>query len=258
MAPDRFLPAQEPVAPTTQEPIAPTPGSLLAPKPAPAPPPPLWSGEGSLSYVQTTGNSENQTLGAGFKLLYQPSLWKAEFRSAFVRTQADSVKSAERFNALLRGERSLGPRFAAFGRATVLRDVFSGIEAQESLEGGILYKLLESERQLFSVSAALGYTNENRVDPAPDRDFLAGRAAVAYRLKLGEASELTEDLDYLANFMRSDDWRVTHAAALSASVSKAFAVKLSHQLYYFHDPVPGKKSTDTTFLASLVVKWPVK
>jgi putative salt-induced outer membrane protein YdiY len=85
---------------------------------------------------------------------------------------------------------------------------------------------------------------------------MAGRAALSYRRKLGASSELSNDLDYMANFKESSDWRVTNVAALSASVSKVFALKLAHQLYYFHEPVPGKKSTDTTFVASLVVRWP--
>lgn len=243
------LQAQEPPAP-------PKPGSLLAPKAAPAPPPPRWSGEGSVSYVQTTGNSENQTLGAGFKLLHQPLPWKFELRSAFIRTESGDVKSAERLNALLRGERSLGDGLAVYGQASFLRDLFAGISAQKSIEAGLLYKLFESDRQLLTVSAALGYTGESRVSPAPGRDFLGGRTALSYRRKLGAASEFSNDVDYMANFKQSSDWRVTNVAGLSASVSKVLAVKLAHQLYYFHDAVPGKKGTDTTFLASLVVRWP--
>jgi len=36
---------------------------LHAADPAP-PPPPIWSGEGTLSYVQTGGNSDNKTFGS--------------------------------------------------------------------------------------------------------------------------------------------------------------------------------------------------
>jgi putative salt-induced outer membrane protein len=229
------------------------PAALGQGTPAPAP---LWSGEAGLSYVQTTGNSDNSTIGAGLKLGYLKGSWKTSFATAFVRTEADGVKSAEKFDLLLRSERALGDRVALYGQGAYLRDLFAGIDGQETFESGGLYKLAIGPKHFVSVSAALAYTAEQRPEPNPDRNFLGARGGLSYKWQISPGAGFTEDVSYLQSFQASEDGRVQHRATITASVNRIFSLKLAHELLYFRDPVPGKKSTDNTILASIVAKWP--
>ena len=61
--------------------------------------------DGSVSFVQTTGNSQNRSLGAGLNLVYQNAPWKVAFTAAFIETKADDVETSRKFAAALRGER---------------------------------------------------------------------------------------------------------------------------------------------------------
>lgn len=221
-----------------------------------APAPPLWSGEAGLSYVQTSGNSDSATLGAGLKLLRESGPWKVGFAGAFVRTETDDVKSAEKLDALLRAERALGERFAVYGQGSYLRDVFAGIDGQETFESGGLYKLAIGPRHFFSLSGALAYTAEQRAEPNPDRNFVGGRAGLSYKWQISANAAFTEDLSYLQSFKDSADGRILQKATITANINKIFAIKLGQELLYYRDPVPGKKSTDNTILASIVAKWP--
>ena len=232
------------------------PGVLLAqaPAPTPTPLPPIWSGEAGASFVQTTGNSQSRTFGAGLKLLYQCDPWKAEFKSAFIESSANDVESSRKFTAALRGERALGERFAVYGQGSYLRDLFAGIEGQEIAEAGGIYKLLTGPRHSLSVSAGFAYTWEQRLIP-PDLNFAGASAGFAYGWKISPTAEFTEEFNYLYDFEDSSDWRVNNAVSVTASITKVLALKLSHQLAYLNSPVPGKKSTDTTVLASLVAKF---
>jgi putative salt-induced outer membrane protein len=218
--------------------------------------PAVVSGEAGLSYVQTTGNSSNSTIGAGLKLLRQAGAWKTGLNTAFVRTESESVKTAERFDTALRAERGFGDGFAAYAQGSYLRNTFAGIEGQETFESGGLYKFANGPKQFFSASAALSYTAEQRIAPDRDRNFVGGRAALAYKWQLSASADFTEDLDYLQSFKESADGRLSHKAAVTANVSKIFALKLAHQLLYYNAPAPGKQKTDTTILASIVAKWP--
>ncbi len=222
------------------------------------PPPPLWSGEGTISYVQTGGNSSNKTFGGSLKVLYQPAPWKVELRTAFIRSETDEVVSANRFSGLLRGERALSEPVAVFAQVSYLRDLFAGIEDQVVLEGGATYRIVRGPKHLLSASAALGYADESRVAPNPARKFASGRASVSYHYKLSPTAEFGEDLDFLADLKDSGDWRANNTVSLTASLSKVLALKVGHQLAYLHQPVPGKETTDTTFMASIVAKWPAK
>src|SRR5687767_186973 len=71
------------------------------------PPPPEWSGEAGLSYVQTGGNTDTQTVGLSAKGLRQTRQWKAEARGAFLRTESADLVTAKKWTALGRGDRSL-------------------------------------------------------------------------------------------------------------------------------------------------------
>lgn len=218
--------------------------------------PPRWSGEAGLSFVRTTGNSSSSTLGAAFKLWRRDPLWKLGLTTALVRSKADELKTAERLDGALRVERGVGKRFAAYGQASYLRNAFAGIDGQENLEAGGLYKLATGPKHLLSLSGGLAYTSEQRVLPDADRDFAGLRAALAYRWQLGATSDFVENIDYLQSLRNVDDGRLTHRAAVTASLKGVFSMKLEHQLFYLKSPVLGKKQTDTTVLASLVAKWP--
>ena len=217
---------------------------------------PSWSGEAGLSYVQRTGNSDSSTFGAGLKLFREDEPWRMAFATAFIRTETDDVKSAERFDASLRGERGLGPRFALYSQGSYLRNIFAGIDGQEIFELGGLYELVKGPRHALAVSTALAYTAEQRLEPNPDRNFAGVRAGLAYKFQISSHAEFTEDASYLQSFESSADGRVTHRAALTASINDVFALKLVHDLLYLRDPVPGKKGADNTILASIVAKWP--
>jgi putative salt-induced outer membrane protein YdiY len=151
---------------------------------APPPPPPGWSGEAGLSYVQTAGNSQSSTIGAGLKLIYQRRPWRLSLGTSFIRTETDDVTSAEKFDSMLRAERGFGERLAVYGQGSFLHEPFAGIDGQETFEAGGLYKPAIGPRHFVSLSAALAYTAEQRGGSSPDRNFAGARAGVAYKWQL--------------------------------------------------------------------------
>src|SRR5215467_13074784 len=64
--------------------------------PAP-PPPPHVEGTGELSFVNTSGNTQTNTLAAGGSLTWRPLPWVIEMKAAFVRGSANDVLTAKSF-----------------------------------------------------------------------------------------------------------------------------------------------------------------
>jgi putative salt-induced outer membrane protein YdiY len=213
-----------------------------------------WSGEAAVSFVQTTGNTQNQTLGAGLKAAWQNAPWKVSFAAAYLRAKAADVETARKTNAALRGDYDLTARIGVYAQESYMKDRFAGIESQWISEAGGTYKLLLGPVHALSASAGLAYTSENRLPPDSDRRFLGGIAGISYKWKISSSAEFGEDAVFLQSFKASRDWRFNNAASLSVSMTKVLAVKLTHQLSYLHLPATGKTRTDTTFLASLVAK----
>jgi putative salt-induced outer membrane protein len=233
-------------------------GRLLAQEPPTAapPPPPAWTGEGGLSYLKTSGNSDSATFGATLKLFHEREKWKTGIAGGFLRSSESDAVTAERIDGRLRAERAFGPRFAFYGQGSYLRDQFAAIDGQETLEAGGLHKLATGPKHTLSASLALGYTWEQRVPPTLDRDFMGARAGLAYKWQISGNADFTQDLDYLQSFEDSSDGRLTSKTALTASINKVLAIKLGNALYYYNEPAPGKEKTDNTISATIVAKWP--
>jgi len=231
-------------------------GRVLAQEPAAPAAPPVWSGEGGLSYLKTSGNSDSMTFGAALKLFHEREKWKTGIAGGFLRSSESDAVTAERIDALLRAERAFGPRFSVYGQGSYLRNQFAAIDGQETLEAGGLYKLLTGPKHFLDASAALSYTWEQRQAPALDRDFVGGRGALAYKWQISSSADFTEGIDYLQSFKESSDGRLTSRTALTASINKVLAVKLGNNLLYYNSPAPGKKKTDNTISAAIVARWP--
>ncbi len=54
---------------------------------------------------------------------------------------------------------------------------------------------------------------------------------------------------------RTSDWRVSYASALQAALNAVLALKLSYEINYRNEPVPGFTRADTVTAASIVATF---
>ncbi|HEV8268956.1 MAG TPA: DUF481 domain-containing protein [Thermoanaerobaculia bacterium] len=225
-----------------------------APPAPPTPPPPLWSGKGELSYVSTSGNTSTQTLGFSAEAEYKPDPWAFLAKAAFVRAEADGEVKAKSFAALLKGSRKLFDHVDGFVQAGYVHNTFAGIDARYAGEAGIGYGVLTEGRHLLHVEVGLGYTKENRV-LGDDRSFATARAGLQYKCVISKTAEFTEEPQFVEDLKDTNDWRFNNVAALSASISTVFSLKVSHTFNYLREPPAGFGRTDTITAAAVVAKF---
>jgi putative salt-induced outer membrane protein len=218
------------------------------------PPPKAREGKAEFVLVTTSGNASAQALGASGQVIFRPPQWVYEGQAAFVQNKAEGVISAKTFTARGRAARVLTPRLQAFGQDSYLRDLFSGIEHRNSIEGGLSYLVVQTARQMLSVDGGIGYLRERRTI-GPTLSTPTVGPGGHYKLKLSETSDITEDL--LASFDLSDagTWRLQQAIALTAKVAAPLSLKISNLVRYVDEPVPGFKQTDTMTSAALVLSF---
>jgi putative salt-induced outer membrane protein YdiY len=230
-------------------------GSTVLAQTSPAPPPPDREVSAEVAFVSTTGNSPTQSLSLGGGLiLRRPTPWILAAKAGYVRNKADEVLRAESFTGLFRASRAYTERLSFYGQYGYLRDVFSGIQNRNAVDGGIEYLILDEERQRFRLDAALGYAHETRV--IGDRISTAqATAGLGYKLKITETSELTDDAAVTFALSNGDDWRLSNVIALSAKISEIFSLKLSNTVRFVNAPVEGFEKTDTITSAALVAKF---
>jgi putative salt-induced outer membrane protein YdiY len=74
-------------------------------------------------------------------------------------------------------------------------------------------------------------------------------------LTLSETSEITDDLDIVGTFDRSEDWRLAHTIAVTAKLTSVLSLKVSNAVRFSDFPAPGFKKTDTLTAVALVASF---
>ncbi len=215
---------------------------------------PRWQGSAGLAFVTTSGNTDTQNVGLDFALKRKPEPWGLELTVKVERAEEEGVETAERYLAGLRGTRALNERWELFAGVSGEQDTFAGLDLRTLVEAGAVYHALLGPEHLLSFDLGATWTDEDRVPPALDVDYLGAVAGVAYEWKFSESASLTERLVYYPNFDDAEDWRLDSTTALTASLNERFALQLSYAVRYRNLPVGGRDDTDTTTKASLVLK----
>lgn len=223
----------------------------------PPPPPPKQEGTAELAFVGTTGNSKETTLSAGAEYIARPTSWVIKNRFNVVRGDTDSVLTTESWLYGFRAERKLNDRISAFGEYAYFRDQFAGVDSRNGVTGGLMFTVIKSDRQTLSADAGLGYLNEQRLtgDDVSSGTYSGG---AAYKLKLSENAELTDELRLLGTFDNSDDWRVSNSLAVTAKLTTMFSLKFSNTVRRMNFPPPGYTDTDTVTSVAFVAAFKPK
>jgi putative salt-induced outer membrane protein len=220
----------------------------------PPPPPPKTEGSAEFAFVGTTGNTSTQTIGLGGVFIYRPSPWETKLNVSYVRSKAENVLSAQAFALTFRAQRPIGPRLSGYGQYGYQQNKFAGILDRHVVEAGLAYSLIEKAPHKLVVDAGLGYANEKRLQGTKLSTAILGAGGV-YTWKISGTSELSEDGHFVFSLSNRSDWRYANALALTAKVTTAISLKLSHGIRYVNQPALGFKKTDALTSIALVAKF---
>jgi putative salt-induced outer membrane protein YdiY len=223
-----------------------------AQQPGAPPPPPRLEGTAQFTFLDTNGNADTQSLGAGGSLTWRPDPWTYSTKLIFAQTESDDELSARSVAGGFRAARALNPRVSTFGQYDYLRDVFAGVDQRHVTEGGVSYLTFDTPVHRLRVDTALGYLHEQ----GPDRTLDAATVslAAAYRLAVSTTSEFTYEPRFLQPLTGSAGSKFDHTAALTVALNTILSLKLSHILRYSAEPPVGFDSTDSITAVSLVAK----
>jgi putative salt-induced outer membrane protein len=221
------------------------------PAPPPAPPPRLEA-SAQFTFLDTSGNSSAQSLGAGGDVVWRPDPWTYTAKALFAQAEDDGVLSARSFAGLFRASRALNERLSVYGQYDFLRDVFAGVEQRHVVEGGVAYLAVDRAPHRLRLDAGLGYLHEER--PDQDLDSATLSLGAGYRLEISPTSEFTYEPRYLLPFSDTGNWKFNQDVALKVGLNTFLSLKVSHTLRYSADPPEGFEQTDRILAVSLVAK----
>ena len=226
----------------------------------PAGPPPLWTGSAEFSYLSTSGNSRTSSLGGGVELFYKPAPWTFSLNASYLRassrdaTTGETVLTAEQFKGGLKGTRDLTATVDVFAGGSYPRNTFAGLDSLIGIGGGAGFKLVKGPVHFLRPEVGVGYTWENQTIDL-DRNYANAHLGVGYKWVFSKTAQFTNDFGFLLDLADTNNWIISDTAAVTATLTRVFALKASWTILYRKEPVPGFKKTDTSTAVSLVAKF---
>ena len=213
-----------------------------------------WSAEVEMSFVGTSGNSNTKTLGLGARFDYAPGLWLTETKVSFIRSEAGDTINARSLDTQFRGTRTLHERFGVYTKGEYLSDRFAGIDDRYAVEGGISYSAIPEGFHVLTARGGIGGMLEFRA-ATENRSLTTANVSATYAWAFSDNSAFTNDLSTTVDVRHQRDWRLTNDLSLLAGLNNILSLKLSHQISFLNDPVPGFEKTDVKVSAAMVARF---
>lgn len=218
-----------------------------------------YSSSTSFSFLLTSGNSKDLSLGLDTEQNWKSTKNQFQFKGSIIYSESEGSKDTEFYYSHFQNKIALKSKAFILGFGKLERNVLSGYNYQLTLTVGAGYFWTQSEKFVLSSEAALGWSVENNIEKNTDLNFSLSFPSLLIsnmiQLALSSNSELVHQDVILFNLENSKDYRVSSLSSLSISISKLLSFKISYQLKYSHNPVPGFKSTDQYLLSSLVLNF---
>ena len=214
-----------------------------------------WERRAEFSYVQTTGNSRSET--ASFKLDVNG---KGEKNRVFMRLlyllmRDEGQQKANKLSSGIRYERIFTGRLFGFIDTGYLRDRFAGFEHRMSAGSGIGYDVMTGGRHVLKSLVSGMYVYENYAISNHDTDrFATLKLALNYGWNIKENVSFHANGNYSVSLKDREKYYINAESSLSVGINSRLSLGISYLVNYQNlVPAPNIRSTDTSFLTSLIV-----
>lgn len=242
----------------------------------------------TLGGAWTTGNAVviNVIAGLDFKHRWQQNRFSAlagtNLNLAKIDTDGNgTLDDAERaqdlewtsqyVNGALRYDRFFGERDSIYVKAAGERDQLAGLLYRFNEQFGYARALVKTDATNLDLETGLAYTQENFAtgtddDGNPinteilDAHYLALRVFLGFSHAFNDNVSISDDLEMIEPLVGSfpdgttnfEDFRLTNVFGLTTRLSDRFSIKLTHNLRFDNQPVPGFRKLDQTTGVTLV------
>ena len=252
-----------------------------------------WAATAEVSYVVTSGNTSTSALSLGTTFSRKWTNDTLLFRSYILTSHATTTtpiaqgtetdftiienkvtrQVAENYLLAAQYDRRVSKRLNGQAGLSWDRNRFAGVDDRVIVTTGFGYGWVGRPRTQVRTSAGLTYTIRQYVGQSAE-SFAGFRLTVSGDQKILDSSSVSTQFLFDDNLNRASDWRFDWANAVTASISKSFALKVILRTLYanvpalqslalidpFGDPtglfvsVPLKK-LDTFLTTSLVINF---
>jgi len=220
-----------------------------------------WSNVASLSFVNTSGNSEGSTLGFSNEFTYRWTRSTLVAKGGLLRVASASVTrsasgssleeaavtetrewktTAENYFLNLRNDNRLraSDRWYWYAGLGWERNRPAGLEDRFAGSGGFGHIFVDSPLARFRADLGLGFTDEIPVVESPDtrRGYWTANLNAELKRSIGGSAGYTLELNVVEDLTNSPDRQITLKQGLSAAINRSLALKVGYELKHRNRP----------------------
>jgi len=211
----------------------------------------LVKGRAELGAYVTTGNSNNVGLTASLELRREAIEWRHKIRAQADFQKSLGVVTRERYLAAYEPNWKFDERAYMYGAAQFESDRLLGFYERYSLSTGAGYSALKKPGLRLDLELGPAFRHTRFTD-ANIESNVAARGSMDFDWKMTPGITLRQNA---SAYLQSANSTVTSKSALLARLIGPLSAQLSYTLQYESMPPAGRRTTDTTSKAALVVDF---
>jgi putative salt-induced outer membrane protein YdiY len=231
----------------------------------------FYSSSTSFSFLLTSGNTEELSLGFDTEQNVKFRKSDIEFKGSVIFTRSDGDEQSEIYYSHIKYNYNLDSKVYLLGLGRFERNVSSGYRYRLAFSAGGGYNWISRKKLNFASEMAFGWSNEDNIEKLTKNDikvpinhtteltlsssFASYLFSNKIEFTISSSAKVMQQFLYFLNLDNRQDFRLSTYNSLSVSINNYVALKMSYQLNYSHHPIPGFKNIDFYLLSSLVLKW---
>ena len=211
----------------------------------------LVKGRAELGGFINTGNSETVGLTGVVDVKRDGFLWRQKLRLQADYQESLGRTTQERYLAAYDLNYKVDDRAYIYGAAMFESDRFAGFNQRYSLSAGAGYTALDDGGLRLDVELGPAFRHTVLTEDGIESQ-LAARGKLDFDWRLSPAITFSQDA---AAYLQNSNSTITGKTALRAKLFGPFSAQMSYAVNYESMPPIGRKTTDTTTRASLLVDF---
>lgn len=214
----------------------------------------VWKNKLELSYIQTSGNTENSTFAGKYVGKGEIHANRLFFNADMVFQSKDGEESANKSNIKARYERKFAKRLFLLFESKYQRDKYSGYEYRLTSGPGIGYDLFDREKLKLKTYGSFNYHYDSYSQGQDEADsYTAMQLNVDAESQLQDNLKIMNDFYYVFSTKEQEKYQVTNESGLSVKINSMISMGLSYMIQYDNEPpLATLEKVNTTFLSTLI------
>jgi putative salt-induced outer membrane protein len=216
-----------------------------------------WDSNLELSYIRTSGNTNNETLASKFSFNGTRDKNSVYFKADYILQKSNSVETGNELDLDSRYERKVSDKLFLLLESKYERNEFSGYGYRFSGGPGIGYNIINGNGSILKAFSSLRYHLDRSITSSSDLDrYLAVKIALNGAFNVNEYIELKNDFDYTQSTSDVTKKFINNESAVRVKINSIISIGLRYKVRYESQPaLTNLENMSTTFLSSLVFHW---